>query len=350
MQAKKTQQQQTKKLPRFLLYTLIFTAAIIIAGGILVFPMMFEGAENTALIKIPENATSKNVADSLTKYFGKSYSDKIMRYTKIRGIDFAKRHGAYLIEEGMSPFKGMIQICRRGQTPLNITINGFRSLSTLAGRVAAKTDFTAEEFLKLAEDSTYLAQYGLKPGQSMSLFLDDTYEIYWSNTPREVLDKIAANYKSIWNEERRKKASSLGASPADISIIASITDEETNKKNEKGTIGRLYLNRLSKGMKLQSDPTVRFALNDFTIKRVKGNHLAFDSPYNTYMYAGLPPGPIRTTSVATIDSILNSKPSGHLYMCAKEDFSGYHNFSDNYSDHVKNALRYQHQLDLKGIK
>ena len=133
-------------------------------------------------------------------------------------------------------------------------------------------------------------------------------------------------------------------------IICSIVDEESNAKSEKGTIGRLYINRLKKGMKLQADPTVRFALNDFTIRRVTRNHLTVDSPYNTYQVEGLPPGPIRTTSVETIDAVLNSQPNDYLYMCAKEDFSGTHNFAADYATHQENARRYQNALNERGIK
>ncbi|MDE6028396.1 MAG: endolytic transglycosylase MltG, partial [Muribaculaceae bacterium] len=130
----------------------------------------------------------------------------------------------------------------------------------------------------------------------------------------------------------------------------SIVDEETNAKEEKGAIGRLYINRLKKGMKLQADPTVRFALNDFTIRRVKGEHLKADSPYNTYRYPGLPPGPIRTTGKTTIDLLLDSAPNDYLFMCAKEDFSGTHNFASTYAEHQENARKYQKALDVRGIK
>ena len=196
----------------------------------------------------------------------------------------------------------------------------------------------------------YLSNYDLTPENSLALFLDDTYEVYWSTSAKSVLDKIGENYLRFWTQERRQKASALGRTPAEMSILASITDEESNAAEEKGTIGRLYNNRLQKGMRLQSDPTVRFAVNDFTIRRVKGEHLKINSPYNTYKISGLPPGPIRTTGAKTIDLILNSEPNDYIYMCAKEDFSGRHNFAKDYAEHSANAMRYRKALDARGIK
>lgn len=346
----KIQENKKKRMSKVMLIAMIVMAVLIIFYGLLIFPMMFEGSETSAFIKIPKNATAEMVADTLTKYFGKSYSDKIIRYAKVRGIKFSDRHGAYLIEEGTSPFNAMIKICRRGQTPVKITVNGFRSMDTLTDKVARKFEFSDREFMGMVRDSAFLACYGLTRDQALALFLDDTYEAYWTSTPEAVLKKIGDNYKNFWNPERVKMAADLGATPAEIMTIASIADEESNKADEKGKIGRLYLNRLAKGMKLQSDPTVRFALNDFTIRRVRGNHLKYDSPFNTYIYAGLPPGPIRTTSRATVDSILHSEPSDYIYMCADDSFSGYHVFASDYAEHVRNALKYQHALDRRGIK
>ncbi|MDE5675491.1 MAG: endolytic transglycosylase MltG, partial [Muribaculaceae bacterium] len=151
-------------------------------------------------------------------------------------------------------------------------------------------------------------------------------------------------------EERIQKAKDLGLTPAQLMTIASIVDEETNKLDEKDEIGRLYINRYLKGMKLQADPTVKYAVGDFSLRRILNTHLKTSSPYNTYLNTGLPPGPIRTTSVATIDQILNSKPSDAIYMCAKEDFSGYHNFAATYKEHLANAKRYQAALNRRGIK
>ncbi|MDE5870105.1 MAG: endolytic transglycosylase MltG, partial [Muribaculaceae bacterium] len=308
------------------------------------------GAPGDAIIKIPRNATEKNVTDSLSKYFGDKFASQVMKIARFPKGDPAQRHGAYLIQKGDNPISVARRLTHGAQQPVNITINGFRSLENLTDRISAKLDFPADSLRSLLSNKEVMATYGLTPEQALALFIDDTYQVYWSASPAEVIKKIGDNYLTVWNEQRKKKASDLGLSPDQIMTVCSIADEETNAASEKGTIGRLYINRLDKGMKLQADPTVRFALNDFTIKRVKGEHLKADSPYNTYKYAGLPPGPIRTTSKTTIDLVLDSKENDYLYMCAKEDFSGTHNFASDYNTHLENARKYQQALDKRGIK
>lgn len=325
-------------------------AAIIVAAALIYFlPVVAKGAPEEAVIRIPVNATRENVRDSLLKYFGPGYTREVMKMASLRGSEFSSRHGAYLITKGQSPLRAERRLSQGAQQPLTLTINGFRTLPTLAERVSRRFDFTPKALLSALSDADLLRPYGLTPEQALSLFIDDSYELYWSATPEDVIKKVGENYKKVWNAERISKASGLGLSPAEVMTVCSIVDEESNKIDDKGKIGRLYINRLKKGMPLQADPTVRFALNDFTIRRVKGNHLKVDSPYNTYKRTGLPPGPIRTTSVATIDAVLDSSPSDHLYMCAKEDFSGYHSFASTYQEHLENARRYQRALDKRGI-
>lgn len=325
-------------------------AALIAAALIFLLPLAITKAQEEAIVKIPRNASSHDVHDSIAKYLGKSYADKVLRVASLRHTDLPGRHGAYLIEKGLSPLRAERKISQGRQHPLTLTVNGFRTLPTLTERVARRFDFPADSLDALLSNPELMASYSLTPRQAIALFIDDSYELYWSASPAQVIKKIGDNYNKVWNEERRAKASALGLSPAEVMTICSIVDEETNKQDEKGKIGRLYINRIKAGMPLQADPTVRYALNDFTIRRVKAQHLQTDSPYNTYRIAGLPPGPIRTTGVATIDAVLNSTPSSHLYMCAKEDFSGYHNFASTYAEHLANARRYQKALDARGIK
>ena len=335
---------------RILLWILVSVAVVIGLGFFTISPYMVNGSEQDVTFRIPKGATMETVNDTLNKYFSEDYSKKVVKLLSIAGFDPEERHGLYYLPKGATPFATMRKIARGAQSPVRLTINGFRSLPYLCERIARKMEFTPEELMAAATDSTFLAGYGLTPDQALALFLEDSYDVYWNFSPREVLEKIGDNYKMFWTQGKTEDATQdLGLTPAEVMIIASIADEETNQSLEKGRIGRLYVNRLDKGMKLQADPTVRFAHNDFSIRRVTNEHLKIDSPYNTYMYEGLPPGPIRTTSRKTVEEILQSKPSNDLFMCARPDFSGFHNFSSTYEEHLENARKYQQALDERGI-
>lgn len=347
--------QKKERSPLFrrrkIMIAILVVAGILTLGTfIMAVPMIVSGADQPVVIHIPKKATVQNVHDSLNKYLGESFTGKVMELLQIRKVNWGLRHGAYSVLKGESPYEVMRKISGGAQTPVKLVINGFRGLPVLTSRVSSKVDFTESAFGNALANPVNLQPYGLTPDQSLALFLNDTYEVYWSSSPKTVIDRIGKYYLDFWTAERREKAAALGLTPAQVAIVASIVDEETNAITEKGRVGRLYINRLQKGMKLQADPTVRFAIGDFTIKRVKGEHLRYDSPYNTYLYGGLPPGPIRTPSKSTIDAILDSKPTDELYMCAKEDFSGLHNFAVSYEEHLRNAKRYQDELDRRGIE
>lgn len=338
---------RSQKLMKFLLWFLvIFTVGTFLVCA----PMLVSGADEDTIIHIPLNATSSQVRDTLARHLGDTYAGRVMQVAKIRDIDWSKRHGAYLISKGYSPFRTMRRLARGAEEPVHFSINGFRGLQLLIDRVSARFDFSSDSLAKTLADPEVLKPYGLNPDQALGLFFNDSYEAYWSASPKEVVDNVGKYYLDFWTPERNKKLAKLGISQADAIIISSIIDEETNSAQEKGRIGRLYVNRLKKGMKLQADPTVRFAIGDFNIKRVRGEHLKFTSPYNTYLNPGLPPGPIRTPSKSTVDSLLDSEETEDLYMCAKEDFSGRHNFATTYEQHLANARSYQEELDRRGIK
>ena len=318
-------------------------------AGLAVWLMLFAGkAPSSAIVRIPSEASKEQLRDSISKYLGEPYAKKVSRLVGLRGTDLRSRHGAYLIEAGMSPLDAARRLTSGPQEPLTITINGFRLLPVLEEKVAARFDFTQDSIASVLADAGTLKEYGLTPEQALSLFINDSYQFFWNASPAEVVKKVGAHYDEVWTSERKAKAKALGLSPADVMTLASIVDEESSKLDEKGAIGRLYINRLQRGMKLQADPTVRYAGGDFSVKRIK-NPNSVESSYNTYIHMGLPPGPIRTTSVETIDAILDSKPHDYIYMCAKEDFSGYHNFASTYAEHQANARRYKRELDRRGI-
>ena len=328
--------------------------SIILIGGITLLyifvPAFINKSNSQAIIKIPANASAATVRDSLAKYLGDKYADNTLRIASIRKTDFSKRHGAYLIDSGVTPFNAERKLASGVQHPVKIIINSHRGIDKAAAKISPRLDFSSDSLIHQISDSEYLENYNLKPEQALALLIDDTYEVYWSASPKDVLDKIGSNYKKIWNSERLEKANKLGLSPAEVITLASIVDEETNKKDERPKVARLYLNRLNKGMRLQADPTVKFALGDFSLRRIRNEHLKVESPYNTYLHAGLPPGPIRTVTMADIDAVLNAPLHDYIYMCAKDDFSGYHNFAKDYTSHMHNARKYQKALNQRNIK
>ncbi len=325
------------------------TIALAIGTFALAAPMVMTHAGKDVLIRVPRGATMTNIHDSIAKYLGDTYANRVCRLISARDIDMSRRHGAYTIHRDDTPFNAMRRVTSGVRQPVRVTINGFRSLEDMTTRVGLKVECPGDSLRALLSDSTLMARYNLRPGQGLALFIDDSYDIYWASTAQEVIEKIGHHYMSVWNGRRRAEAAQLGLTPAEVMTLASIVDEETNKVDEKGKIARVYLNRLKTGMPLQADPTVRFALDDFTIRRVTEKHLGVDSPYNTYRHKGLPPAPIRTTSTTTIDAVLQAPESDNIYMCAREDFSGYHNFASTYDEHLANARRYREALDSLDI-
>lgn len=333
---------------RWIIWSIAAVALLACMG--IALPYTLSGAPTTVAVRIPANATAAMAADSVRAALPGVFGRRVLTMAKLMGVDWSKRHGMYTVQAGMSPARAARLLTAGAETPVKLTINGFRKPEELARRIAAKMDFTAADLMEAMTDSAFLADYNLSPRQGMALFVDDTYEVYWSATPKQVLQKIGNNYRKLWDKRRTDKAAALGLTPAQAMIVCSIVDEETNAAEEKGTVGRLYANRLRIGMPLQADPTVRYASGDFTLRRIGAAQLAIESPYNTYKHKGLPPGPIRTTSRATVDALLDSPPSDFIYMCAKEDFSGRHNFASTYADHQRNAARYRAELDRRGIK
>lgn len=211
-----------------------------------------------------------------------------------------------------------------------------------------EADSTA--FLNLLNDEKLAEKYGFNKENFFSMFIPDTYEIYWNTKPEEIIDRFAKEYDKFWNADRKAKADSLGLTTQEVSTLASIVKGEALHVDEMPKIAGLYLNRLKKGMLLQADPTVIFANNDFSIRRVLNKHLTNDNPYNTYRYKGLPPGPIMMPSIASIDAVLNYAHHPYIYMCAKDDFSGYHLFAETVAEHLVNARKFQKALDERNIK
>ena len=258
--------------------------------------------------------------------------------------------GRYIIDEGMNN-RELVTLLRSGQqAPVNVVLRPVRTKDQLVGFIASKLEADSMELITMLNDKVFLRDLGYTTENIMSLFLENTYEFYWTTSARKFVERMIDENEKYWNLDRLKKADKLNLSPQEVYILASIVDAEATFGSEYKTIAGLYLNRLKKRMLLQADPTVIFGVGDFTIRRVLNSHLQHDSPYNTYLYEGLPPGPISLTPLRSVDAVLNAENHNYIYMCAKEDRSGYHNFATTYEQHIINARKFRESLNRRDLQ
>lgn len=287
------------------------------------------------------------VQEAMVNSLGKEYGNILYKLWDYQGGTSQRSHGLYQIRRGERAYMAARRIVAGRQDPIRITLVSIRSRQDFADRLSKFMEFSADEFLKQAD--SVIANNGFTPEQLTAAVLPDTYEFYWTASPAKTMEKLLATRQSFWNDDRRAKAETLGLSPEQVHTLASIVYSESKKSDEWGDIARLYLNRLNKEMPLQADPTVVFASGEFGVKRVEARHIAVESPYNTYKYRGLPPGPIYMVERNVIDSVLTAPKRPWLYMCAKSDFSGYHDFTNSYNTHRINAARYHRALKARGL-
>ena len=301
------------------------------------------------LLKIPSNSVYKNVVDKL-------YEERVINdalsfsfVAKVLGYQDGVKPGLYQIEPKMNNLQ-LVRMLRSGQqTPVRVTFNTVRTQEDLAEKISVNLEVSKEQFLELLQDSVYIRKFGFEEETVMSMFIPNTYEFWWNTSAAELFERMHKEYQSFWTEARSQKAQDLGLSKEEVSTLASIVQAESQKSDERPKIAGVYLNRLRIGMPLQADPTLVFAAGDFSIKRLTAKQMAIDSPYNTYKYAGLPPGPINLPDINSLDAVLNPEKHNYLYFCAKEDFSGYHSFAVGYEEHLSNARRYQRALNAANI-
>ncbi len=294
---------------------------------------------------IHTGATFDDVRDALYdgNYLHESVSFSLL--AKLMDYPETVKPGHYVIRAESSNLEAIKMLRSGDQTPVNITFSNVRLLEELSEKVCANIELEAGEFDTLLFDPAMHEKYGFDTETFRCMFIPNTYEVYWTVSASGLLERFHREYKLFWNDSRLEKAKKMGLTPNEVTILASIVQAETRHNDESPRIAGLYLNRLKKGMLLQADPTLVFAIGDFGIQRVLNAHKAIDSPYNTYKYAGLPPGPINFPSIISIDAVLNAESHNYLYMCAKEDFSGYHNFTASLSEHMRNARRFQQALN-----
>lgn len=272
------------------------------------------------------------------------------RSNRVAGV----RAGNYALRKGTSYRTALTTFHYGRQTPVRLTFNNIRTMDRLAGVVSKYIEADSATVLRTLNDPKVIAGTGLTRATFPSLFIPNTYEVYWTTTPEEFVARMQREHDRFWTEERRAKARTLGYTPEQIATIASIVIEETKFRGEMTRVAGVYINRLKAGMPLQADPTVKFAVGDPTIRRVLNKHLTYDSPYNTYKYNGLPPGPICVPSIAALDATLDyADPKNahkYLYFCAKADFSGHHAFARTLPEHNRNAAAYAAELNRRGIR
>ncbi len=258
--------------------------------------------------------------------------------------------GKYHIKKGMSNYE-LIRLLRSGrQTSVRLVINKLRTKDDFARFVSYNLEADSGAIRRLLADEEYLSEFGLDTNTALCAILPDTYEFFWNTSADKVFRKIERNYARFWTDERKAQAQAKGLSPKEAVVLASIVEEETNRPDEKPLIAGVYLNRLKKRMKLQADPTARFAFGDFTIRRITSVHTAIPSPYNTYYAQGLPPGPICTPEAKTIQAVLDAPGTDYLYFCASGDGSGRHLFAVTYREHLENARAYHRMLNERGVR
>lgn len=349
MAKKKKEAVGTIKLAVFLVVTIMLISFGFYGYQISSAPNILVDKEPRELV-IPKNITFKELQEALYKggYVNEmvsfSFLSKLMKY------DQNIKPGRYVLQPNMTNIQA-IRLLRSGsQAPVRITFNNVRKIQDLGPRLTRELLITDDEFEAALAGYLTSNKKGFNSQTVIGLFLPNTYEVYFDIEAGDLIDRMEREYEKFWTSERIEKAKKLGLTPIEVSTLASIVQAESSKSDEKPKIAGLYLNRLKQGMALQADPTLVYASGDFSLKRVLNEHKEIESPYNTYKYRGLPPGPINMPSISSIDAVLNAESHSFIYMCAKEDFSGYHNFASNYEDHLVNARKYQTQLTIEQRK
>jgi UPF0755 protein len=336
---------------------LIISAAVLIAAGLITATLLFIFlAPNTRInnddtyLYIRNDDKFAEVMDQI-KVTGILKNNGSFRVaSKILQYDSKVKPGRYRINDNL-PNILLIKKLRSGnQDPVQLKFNNIRTKEQLAGRLSKQVMADSASIVDLLSNDAFLSDYQFNSQTAVSVFIPNTYEVFWNLDAEMLFQRMKKEYDRFWNEERLAQATQIPFTQVEVITLASIIEEETNKKHEYPVIAGLYINRIRKGMPLQACPTVRFALNDFTIKRVLFRHIAFESPYNTYQNAGLPPGPIRLPSVVCIDAVLNYQKHDYLFMSAKETLNGEHHFAVTGAEHMRNARKYQQALNKLNIR
>ena len=339
----------SKRLIIFLVLSILLISFAFYAFQICYSPNFLVGKEDRLLL-VPDDATFKNIQQKLHEG---DYVQDLISFSflaRLSGYDEEIKPGRFVLKANMTNLQALNLLRSGKQEPVRITFHNVRVMSDLSEKITRNLGMTPAEFEAAVVKFSMNNEYGFNKDNVMSMFIPNTYEVYYNVSPDALIRRLHQEYENFWSDERKEKAKLVGLTQVEVSILASIVQAETIKEAEAPIIAGLYLNRLSKGIALQADPTLVFAVGDFSLKRVLNEHKEIDSPYNTYKYPGLPPGPINMPTIVSLDAVLNYTKSDYYYMCAKEDFSGNHNFTNSYQEHMRNAARYQRALTIEQQK
>ena len=279
-----------------------------------------------------------------------SYHWAFNLYAKRLNLEKSFKAGHYLLKAGMSNIE-VVRMLKLGlETPVRVTLNNVKISAHLALKLSQQMDADSTSFMAALTSKELAKEVGFDSLSLFSMFLPDTYELYWTTSPEDVVRRMRREYDRFWTKERDSKRERSGLSRFEVMTLSSIVYEETRKSDEMPRVAGVYINRLRKGMPLQADPTIKYAMQDFTLRRILYKHLKYESPYNTYLNKGLPPSPICMPSRDAIEAVLNFEKHDYLYFCARPTFDGYHNFAKSYSEHLKNAKAYSRELNKRKIK
>lgn len=304
---------------------------------------------NSKSLYIANDATFDMVMDSIQRHQIVRNKRTFLKVAHKKNYPKRIHSGHYTITKGMSNRQIINMLCFGWQTPVRLVFNSVRLPEDLAAKLAPQIELDSATIADALLNDSIAISYGFKRETFISMFVPNTYQVYWNTSAKSLLDRMKTEYDHFWNTARLAKAAKLGLTKVEVSILASIVMEETLAAHELPVMARVYLNRLNRHMPLQACPTVKFAMRQFDLHRILKQHVEFDSPYNTYQHLGFPPGPIRTPSIKAIDAVLNAPNNNYLYFCAKPDFSGTHNFSSTLTQHNRYAREYQRVLSKQGI-